>query len=81
MTFVSQAALAADPVFISRVAQAAVTAAKDIMAEAGNTPGHLLRTSVALQVLQSPSSWGTLFAIGVANNPAITGGSLDSGRA
>jgi len=77
MSFLTQAALAADPTFIARVAQAAATAAKNVMAEAANTNGHVLRTNMANQVLRSPSSWGSLIAIGVATNPTITGASTD----
>jgi hypothetical protein len=77
MTFLTQVALAADSVFISRTAQAAV-AAINVMAESFATVGHVKRTAMAVQVLQSPSSWGGIFAIGVANNPAISAGSLDS---
>jgi len=78
MSFLTQAALAADQSFISRVAQAAATSAKDVMAESASVTGHLLRTQMANEVLRSPSSWGSLIAIGVATNPAISEASTDA---
>jgi hypothetical protein len=78
MTFLAQSALANDEDFVARVTQAAVTAAKDIQAEAGDVAGHVKRTDYALQVLRSPQVFGPLFAQGVATNPAITGASTDN---
>ena len=78
MTFLDQHTLATDSDFVARVTQAAITAGKDIQAEAGNTAGHVKRTDYALQVLRSPHVFGPLFAQGVASNPAITGASTDN---
>lgn len=78
MTYTAQATLAADAVFIARVTQAAISSAKDIMAEAGDTAGHLKRTEYAVQVLRSPQVFGPLMAQGVASNVAISAGSTDS---
>lgn len=78
MTLASQSALAVDAAFIAKVTQAAITAAKDVMAEAANTNGHTKRTDMAIQVLRSASGWGSLIAAGVASNPAISGASTDN---
>lgn len=78
MTYIAQATLAQDATFIARVTQAAITGAKDVMAEPANTNGHALRTAYAQQVLKSAQVYGPLMAQGVASNVAISAGSTDS---
>lgn len=78
MTYVAQSTLAADTTFIARVTQAAITGAKDVMAEAASTNGHAKRTEFAVQVLRSAQVYGPLMAQGVASNVAISAASTDS---
>lgn len=78
MTLLSQAQLATSADFISRVTQAAITSAKDVMAEAANVNGHELRVQLAQQILRSSQVFGSLIAQGVVTNVAITALSTDS---
>lgn len=78
MTYAAQATLATDATFIARVTQAAISGAKDVMAEAASATGHAKRTDFAVSVLRSPQVFGPLMAQGVAANVAITSASTDS---
>ncbi|WP_433234016.1 hypothetical protein [Actinomadura nitritigenes] len=83
MTFVQQAALAADDTFRSRVRVALAVAASQIMGEDPapySDDQYGLRQSLALQVLHSAAG-GTLleaFVWAVVANPAISDVSTDS---
>jgi hypothetical protein len=82
MSFEEQAALAADPVFITRVAQAAIKSALAVLADVpANTPEaidtHRKRSQLGKEVLLDPNRLASSMARGVAANPAITTESPD----
>jgi len=80
MAYIDQSTLAADPEFIARVRQAAVTSAINIMADIPTVETqavHIQRANLARNVLHDPTFWGSTMAIGVASNVAITPESTD----
>ncbi|MBK8772668.1 MAG: hypothetical protein IPM06_19885 [Rhizobiales bacterium] len=83
MTFEEQAALAADPIFITRVGQAAIKSALAVLADTPtNTPeaidAHRKRAQLGREVLLDPMRLAASMARGVAANPVITADSIDS---
>lgn len=62
---------AQDPDLIQPLSAAIERSAIDVMAEAGDTPGHALRTNLAIQVLQNPVAAAPQFAWAVSTNPQI----------
>jgi hypothetical protein len=83
MDFIQQAALAADPIFQSRVRGAAIKSALAIMADIpDNTPeaieDHRKRAGLSREVLLDPERLSRAMAPGVASNAVITGESSDS---
>lgn len=81
MEFSEQIELAEDGLFQSRVRQAAITAAVQIMAEtptAGAEGTHQKRTALASRILSDPTGMQRAWAYAVVTNPAITAESVDS---
>lgn len=71
--------LADYPPFIRRVTAASVMAAVDVGSETyDGTQYRIMRRALATQVLKNAENWGSVFAWGVAANPAITADSPDS---
>lgn len=59
-------ALGGEADVLQRSTMAGVRAALDVYAEAGATPGHAARAVLATKVLNSPDSYGRMFAFVVA---------------
>jgi hypothetical protein len=76
-TYSERSEVAAHPVFINRVKQAALEAAVNIHNESDQTPDHDKRIRLAALVVAYPDEWARRLAVGVANNGNIGSGVSD----
>lgn len=63
--------LGTNTLFIARVQAALVAGALTIAGEASSVPNHYRRVSLAVQVLNAPASWASIFAQGVATDSNV----------
>lgn len=81
MTYLDQAALAANPDFQLRVKVAIATAATQVAGEAQgqlSAAVYAKRQTLAFDVLRDSPRWVERWAWAIVSNPAITGASTDS---
>jgi len=67
MSLLTQSVAAVDPLLGARLQQQIVTSAIAIAAEASNTPDHVNRVALALQVARNPGGWLNAFQQAVAS--------------
>lgn len=80
MAFLDQVTLATDGNFVSKVQQAMITSAIQIVAEKDSVDNHYdsMRLSYAVTVLKDPRRYAQLMSYGVATNGAINSQSSDN---
>lgn len=81
MAYADQYDLAQDTIFRKRIHIAMATAAINVAGEPQaemSDAAYSKRQALATQALRTPGAFVEVFALAVAQNPAITGASLDS---
>jgi hypothetical protein len=79
MTYLEQYQLgASDNTFRQRVQSAILTVARDVSAEATDTPKHVQRSALAQKVALDPWAYAGIMALGVAIQPGVTAQSADA---
>ena len=78
MAYVDQFSAGKTEAFVEQVTMACLNAAIAIAAESSGTANHSNRANLAKAVANNPSLYGSLFALGVAQNLALTSVSVAS---
>lgn len=76
-TYSQRSEVATNPVFISRVKQAALETAVNVYKEGEGVADHYKRARLAALVTAYPDEWAHRLAIGVANNANVGSGTSD----